>query len=112
MSNPGFFECSRTNIVPLYPGAKDKPGKRVMAKFDSGPGRLCMKLLTYVHNLGTLIYPGVPNTTTVSQEMDCSYGPFRLSFRTELDALMTARIDQGLSTNMPSWVGRYQTQEN
>jgi hypothetical protein len=104
MSDPEFFEYFRTNIVPLYPDAKDEPGKRVMVKVDSGPGRLCMKLLTFARNLGFLIYPGVPNTTAVSQETDRNYGPFKLHFRTELDALMTARIDQDLSTNMPPWM--------
>ena len=48
--------------------------------------------------------PGVPNTTAVSQETDRNYGPFKLHFRTELDALVAAQIDQGLSTNIPPWM--------
>ena len=46
MSDAEFFEYLRTNIVLLYPDAKDGPGKRAMVKVDSGPGRQCMKLLS------------------------------------------------------------------
>ena len=89
MSDPEFFDYFRTNIVLLFPDARDTPGKRVLVKVDSGPGRLCMKLITYARNLGFLIYPGVPNTTSVTQETDRNYGPFKTAFRVELDKLMT-----------------------
>ena len=32
-------------IVPLYPDAADKPGKRVLLIVDSGPGRTQLKML-------------------------------------------------------------------
>ncbi len=65
-------------IVPLYPNALDVPGKRVLIKIDRGPGRnnnevMCARL----QNLGIYLYPGVPNTTAVSQETDLGYGKFK-----------------------------------
>ena len=102
MTDAKFFEYFRAHIVPLYPDAKDGPGKRVMVKVDSGTGRLYMKVLTYACNLGFLLYPGVPNTT--AHETDRNYRPFKLIFCSELDARMTARVDQGLSTNMSPWM--------
>ena len=47
MSDPKFFKYFWTNIVPLYPDAKDEPEKRVIVEVNSGPGCLCMKLLTF-----------------------------------------------------------------
>ncbi len=57
--------------VPLYPNALDIPGKRVLIKIDSVPGQnnnevMCARLW----NLGIYLYPGVPNTTAVTQETD------------------------------------------
>ena len=37
-----YIEC---NIMRLYPDAADIPGRRVIVKLDSGPGRLNVKLL-------------------------------------------------------------------
>jgi hypothetical protein len=33
------------SILPLYPDIQDYPGKRVLLKLDSGPGRLNVKML-------------------------------------------------------------------
>jgi hypothetical protein len=37
--------------------------------------------LAEVRTLGFIIYPGVPNTTAVTQETDQSYGPFKTQFQ-------------------------------
>ena len=104
MDDDEFYKLVKTNIIPLYPDMKDEPGARVMAKVDSGPGRLAQRLLTYCRNLGLYLYPSVPNSTAVSQETDRNYGPFKHYFRVELDNLMTARIDANEGTNMPPWM--------
>ena len=85
MSDKEFFKYFKNNIVTLYPDARDVPGKRVMPKVDGGPGRLNMEFLSYARNLGFYIYPGVPNSTAVSQETDRNYGPFKHHFCVELD---------------------------
>ena len=40
MTKEEFCEYVMNSLVPLYPDACDEPGKRVMIKVDSGPGRL------------------------------------------------------------------------
>jgi hypothetical protein len=58
----------------------DVPGKRVMLKVDSRPGRLNIELLAELHLLGFYLYPGVPNMTAVSQETDQNYSPFKTQY--------------------------------
>ena len=48
-------------------------GRWVVIKCDSGPGRLNTTLLVYLRYHGFILYPGVPNTTAVTQETDQSY---------------------------------------
>ena len=50
-------------IVPLYPDAADKPGKRVLLIVDSGPGRTQLKMLACLRIKGIYVKAGVPNTT-------------------------------------------------
>jgi hypothetical protein len=78
------FELYITNsILPLYPNTLDRPGKRLILKCDSGPGRLQIDLLAKLRHLGVYLYPCVPNTTEVTQETDRTYG----KFKTILDSL-------------------------
>ena len=71
MYNAEFEKYVKNNIIPLYPDALDVPGKRVvMLKVDSMPGRLNIELLDELCFLGFYLYPGVLNTTAVSQETD------------------------------------------
>ena len=51
-----------------------------------------------------MIFPGVPNSTAVTQETDRNYGPFKHYFRDELDGLMRCRISKGLSLSMAPWM--------
>jgi hypothetical protein len=39
MNNQEFDKYINNSIVPLYPDLEDTPGKRVLLKVDSGPGR-------------------------------------------------------------------------
>ena len=67
MDKVEFDKCVMNSIVPLYPDSDDVPGKRIMIKVDSGPGRLNVRLVARLRLLGFYLYPGVPNTTAVSQ---------------------------------------------
>ena len=80
MNDEEFEKYFATNLTKLYPDAKDVKGKRVMLKVDSGPGRLHTPLLVRARTLGFYLYPGVPNTTAVTQETDQNYGPFKSQF--------------------------------
>jgi hypothetical protein len=82
-------------ILPLYPDAADKPGKRVMLKVDSGPGRTNVGMLTKLRLRGFYLSPSVPNTTHVTQETDQSYGPFKSGFRKNLRCLSDYRLGRG-----------------
>ena len=80
------------------------PGKRVIIKIDSGPGRANIKFLAKLRNLGFLLYPGVPNITSVSQETDQNYGPFKTIFRKNLETLTASWIAQINSSNIYPWI--------
>ena len=62
----------------FFPDAEDITGKTVIIKDDSGPGRMKLGFLAEARTLGFTIYPGVPNTTAVTQETDQRYGPFKI----------------------------------
>ncbi len=79
MDEEEFAKYLLNSIVPLFPHAKDKPGHHVLLKVDSGPGRMNLNLLSKLRLLGFMLYPGVPNTTHVTQETDQNYVPSRLS---------------------------------
>jgi predicted transglutaminase-like cysteine proteinase len=78
-------------IVPLYLDIEDVPGKRVIIKVDSGPGRTNLQMLTEAKLKGLYIYPSVPNTTSVTQEADELYGPFKTVYRQNLQLLAEIR---------------------
>jgi hypothetical protein len=67
-------------ILPLYPDIEDVPGKRVLLKVDSGPGRLNIEMLADLHVHGLYMVPGVPNTTHQTQETAQNYGIYKSSF--------------------------------
>ena len=94
----------RNSIIPIFPDAKDIPGKRVIININSGPGQTSIKFLTKLRNLGLLLYSGVTNTTSVSQETYQNYGPFKIIFRKNLYALTASHIDQINSSNIPPWI--------
>jgi hypothetical protein len=104
MDEEEFEKYLLNSIFPLYPDVKNEDGKRVLIKVDSGPGRLNVLLLASCRLLGFVLYPGVPNTTAVSQETDRNYGPFKTTFRQILDDVVQERINQGKSTSLPPWI--------
>ena len=104
MDEAEFAKYVKNNIIPLYPDVLDVPGKRVMLKVDSGPGRLNIELLAELRLLGWYMYPGVPNTTAVSQETDRNYGPFKTQFRQNLAAITEKRLEQKMSVSLQPWL--------
>ena len=93
-----YFEKA---ILPLYPDIEDAPLKRVITKVDSGPGRTNLEMLAQLRLRGLYLIPGVPNTTSVTQETDQNYGPFKTGYRENLASLAQERFEQqkGLSIN-------------
>ncbi len=96
-----FAEYVRNAIMPLYPDAEPSFGKWVILKCNSGPGRMNIDLLADPQASGFILYPGVPNTTAVTQETDQNYGPFKTQYCKNLDAVVDERIKQGKSTYIP-----------
>jgi len=70
-------KCFCNNMLPLYLDIEDKHLKRVIAKLDSGPGRMNADMLAHLRIQGLYAMPGLPNSTGKTQETDQSYGPFK-----------------------------------
>ena len=95
MNDEEFEKYVITNLTRLYPDVADVPGYRVILKVDSGPGRMNIKLLAKLRARGWYLYPGVPNTTAITQETDQSFGEFKSKFRANLNALVDERLAKG-----------------
>ena len=80
MDDVDFGEYLSNSLIPLYPDAEVVKGNRILFNVDSGTRRLVVKLLARICLIGFVLYPGVPNTTAVSQETDRNYGPFKTAF--------------------------------
>ena len=106
MDDEQFEKYVEGSLFPLYPDAEDVPGKRVILAPDSGPGRANLELLAKLRLNGFYLYPGVPNTTSVTQETDRNYGPFKTQFRTNLDDVVQARLehDPPVSVSLQPWL--------
>ena len=90
MTDDEFEQFIENSICPLYPDMEDTPGKRVLLKVDSGPGRNGKELLMKCRFCGLYIYPGLPNATSVQQETDINYGPFKSIVRDNLKRISSA----------------------
>jgi hypothetical protein len=86
------------SILPLFPDVADVPGKRVILKVDSGPGRNNGPMLAKLRVRGVYLVPGVPNTTAVTQETDQNYGQFKSVYRSNIRLLSQERF--GRKTTM------------
>jgi hypothetical protein len=95
MNDEEFFKYIMTSIRRLYPDMSDKPGKRVLLKMDSGPGRNYRKLILRARFIGLYIYPSVPNATSVQQETDISFGPFKNVVRKNLNQIASVCFNAG-----------------
>ncbi len=100
MDDIEFEKFIFNSIVPIYPNTADTPGKRVILKVDSGPGRMNPNLLARLRLLGFVLYPGVPNTTSVTQETDQNYGPFKQQFTSNLEMITQHRLNNKLSCSL------------
>ena len=104
MDNVEFDEYLSNSLIPLYPGAEEVKGNRVLFKLASGPVRLGIKLLARLCLFGFVLYPGVPNTTALSQETDRNYGPFKTAFRIILDEIFQERMFKKRKTALNPWL--------
>jgi len=94
MDNEEFKQYIVNSILPLYPNTHDKPGHCLLLKCDSGLGRLQVKLLAQLRFLGVYLYPCVPNTTAVMQEMDQTCVMFKSQYRANLELLVDELVRQ------------------
>lgn len=90
------------NLHPLL-NARLLPDHWVIIKVDSGPGRLNIRMLACLWMMGFIIYPGVPNTTSVTQESNRLYGVFKDDPR-DLQALMIVWVAKGKSKSLQPWL--------
>lgn len=95
MNAEALFDYFKNNLLRLYPDAQDVPLKRVVIKIDSGPGRMNESMLAFMRTRGYYLFPGVPNTTQVTQETDQNYESFKRAYRVNLDDLCKYRFAQG-----------------
>jgi hypothetical protein len=63
-----------------------------------------MELLAYLRFHGFLLFPGVPNTTAVTQETDQSYGPFQSKLRSNLEIIVDERLHAEKLTSLAPWI--------
>jgi hypothetical protein len=87
MTKDEFEEYLKNSIITLYPDAADVPGKRVILKADSGPGRTNTDLMAYLRVRGFYFLPGLPNSTHVTQEMELLIGEVKSVFYNNLEKL-------------------------
>ena len=57
-------------------------------------------MLARLKNLGFYLYPGVPNTTRISQETDKNYGMFKSALRFNLGKVVQDRNELGMNTTV------------
>jgi len=88
------------SILPLYPDIEDVPGKRVIAKLDSRPGRMNVDMLAHLRIRGLYVVPGLPNSTGKTQETGQNYGPFKGHYRNNLHALAVAKFETKKTINV------------
>jgi hypothetical protein len=93
MDNTEFSRYLLDLVSRLYPDRADVPGRRVIVKVDSGPGRNCEELKALLRTEGIYLIMGVPNGTATGQEADqpSNYGTFKPSFRRNRNRLYSYR---------------------
>ncbi len=104
MDDDEFSQYLWINIMPLYPKAAPEKGRWVILKCESGPGWISIELLVELRASGFILFPGVPNTTAVSQETDQSFGPFKHQYTKNLDAIVKVHVNQNKPTSLPLWM--------
>ncbi len=99
-----FLSTFKKIIMKLFPDAAPMRRRWVILKCDSGLGRLNPTLLAYLRFHGFILYPGVPNTTAVTQETDQSYGPFQTAVHTNLQVIIDERIATDKTRTLSPWI--------
>ncbi|MGH7955114.1 MAG: hypothetical protein ACREOZ_04055, partial [Gloeomargaritales cyanobacterium] len=79
-------------IEKLYPDAVDVKARRVVIKIDGGPGRLDQSCRTELRTRGVYLFPGVQNTTHITQETDQNYGLFKSIVRSNTQIILNENI--------------------
>jgi hypothetical protein len=97
MNTYEFEEYLKNSLVTLYPDAADVPGRRVLLKADSGPGRKNTELMAYLRVRGFYFIPGLPNSTHVTQEMELLFGQLKSVFCNNLEKLTRGCLQRNLS---------------
>ena len=107
MDDSLFNDYIERVVLPLYPNiskhARFDPntGKLlcgpVILKVDSGPGRIIANLESITKRaefleMGLLILMGLPNATSVNQEMDALYGAFKSATYARGEIILTQRL--------------------
>jgi hypothetical protein len=87
MNDKEFDKYINNSIVPLYPDLEDTPGKGVLLKVDSSLGCNGRDLLNKARFRGVYLFPGLPNATSMQQETDIYYGPFKSVVHSNLKKL-------------------------
>ena len=98
MDDDQFAKYLLNLISAIFPDCADKRGRRVIINIDSGPGRTNVELLARLQMMGVYLYPGVPNTTSVSQETDRNYGVFKSIYRENIEMFAYNRERCNMST--------------
>jgi hypothetical protein len=75
-------------VTQLFPDAANIPGKCVLFKIDGGPGRLDISNLAELRSRGIHLFPGVQNTTHITQELDQNHGQFKTLLRKYIQQLL------------------------
>ena len=57
-------------------------------------------MLARLNNLGFYFYPGLPNTTSISQETDQNHGMFKSAFRFNFGKIVQDRNKLGMNTTV------------
>ena len=90
MKDDEFEKYVENNLLHLFPDVIDEPGKRVCLKVDNSPGCNGRSLLLKMRFKGWYMYPTLPNETSVQQETDINYGPFKTAIRLNLKLIANA----------------------
>jgi hypothetical protein len=93
MDNTEFSRYLLDLTSRIYPDRADEPGRRVLVKLDSGPGRNSEDLKALLRTEGVYLHMGVPNGTAVGQETDqqSNYGTFKPCLRRNRNRLFSYR---------------------
>jgi hypothetical protein len=95
MTTEEFCDYIGNNVMKLYPDTCDEPGKCVLLKMDSGPGRDILELIAKLRMRGFYLCPIFPNATHVMQEMDVWLGKLKTVFNRDSRPVIEVYVTNG-----------------